>query len=213
MTQEIQDHANQKLPLQGAGGTREAILAAVLKNQPAFEEMPDISFLKGDIENVKEKYITTLTTIGGKVLPVKSFDEIKTLLVQHFDTQKRVVSTLPELSDMAEINKGEAMDPHTLEDIELSVIRAHFGVAENGSVWVTEDLMGQRVLPFICQHLAVVIDADNIVPTMHEAYQRISMGKYGFGTFIAGPSKTADIEQSLVLGAHGPRSMTVFILG
>jgi L-lactate dehydrogenase complex protein LldG len=78
---------------------------------------------------------------------------------------------------------------------------------------VTEDVIGQRVLPFICQHLAVVVDAKNIVPTMHEAYQRIGDSLYGFGTFIAGPSKTADIEQSLVLGAHGPRSMTVFLLG
>jgi L-lactate dehydrogenase complex protein LldG len=193
--------------------TRDKILAAVLQNQPELTELPDISFLKGDNQNVQQTYINTLTTIGGKVLQVKSFDEIKALIPQHFDADKRVVSTLIELSDIAELNQGEAIDPHTLEDIELSIIRAHFGVAENGSVWVTEDLMGQRVLPFICQHLAVVIDAQNIVPTMHEAYQRIGSVQHGFGTFIAGPSKTADIEQSLVLGAHGPRSMTVFLLG
>lgn len=193
--------------------SRDKILAAVQKNQPALMELPDIGFLKGDSTDVKAKYIATLTAIGGKVFEVKSFDEIKALIPQHFNADKRVVSTLPELNDIAEINNGEAIDPHTLEDIELSVIRAHFGVAENGSVWVTEDLMGQRVLPFICQHLAVVIGADEIVPTMHEAYQRIGLGRTGFGTFIAGPSKTADIEQSLVLGAHGPRSMTIFLLG
>lgn len=202
-----------KLPLQGAGGARERILAAVLKNQPALMELPDISFLKGDTENVHEKFMTTLTTIGGKVFQVNNFNEIKALIPQHFNTKNRVVSTLPELSYIAEINKGEAMDPHTLEDIELTIIKAHFAVAENGAVWVTEPIMGQRVLPFICQHLAVVIDAENIVPSMHEAYQRIGVQKHGFGTFIAGPSKTADIEQSLVLGAHGPRSMTVFLLG
>lgn len=193
--------------------SREKILAAVLQNQPELTTLPDISFLKGDYEGALERYITTLTTIGGKVLQVKSFDEIKALIPQHFDAGKRIVSTLPELSDIAETNQGGSIDPHTLEDIELSVIRAHFGVSENGSVWVTENLMGQRVLPFICQHLAVVIDIQNIVPTMHEAYQRIGTDQPGFGTFIAGPSKTADIEQSLVLGAHGPRSMTVFLLG
>ncbi|RKR83470.1 L-lactate dehydrogenase complex protein LldG [Mucilaginibacter gracilis] len=213
MNQEIQNPANQKLPLQGAGGAREKILAAVLQNQPALQNLPDITFVKGDVEGAQERYITTLTTIGGKVFKVNSFDEIKALIPTHFDASKRVVSTLPQLSDIAELNQGEPIDPHSLEDIELSIIRAHFGIAENGSVWVTEDLMGQRVLPFICQHLAVVIDAENIVPTMHEAYQRIGLIKYGFGTFIAGPSKTADIEQSLVLGAHGPRSMTVFLLG
>jgi len=193
--------------------SREKILAAVLQNQPELTELPDITFLKGDTEDVQERYITTLTTIGGKVLKVKSFDEIKALIPQHFDAEKRIVSTLTELSDIAELNRGETIDPHTLEDIELSIIRAHFGVAENGSVWVTEEIMGQRVLPFICQHLAVIINADDVVPTMHEAYHRIGLIKTGFGTFIAGPSKTADIEQSLVLGAHGPRSMTVFLLG
>src|SRR5476651_1856004 len=193
--------------------SRDKILAAISQNQPVAMPLPDIGFLKGGDENPEEKFITVLTTIGGKVLKVKSFDEVKELLPAHFDTSKRVVTTLNELGDIAELNTGQPIDPHTLEDIELTVTSAHFAVAENGAVWVTEDIIGQRVLPFICQHLAVVVDAKNIVPTMHEAYQKIGNSVYGFGTFIAGPSKTADIEQSLVLGAHGPRSMTVFLLG
>jgi L-lactate dehydrogenase complex protein LldG len=193
--------------------SRETILAAVKANQPDSMPLPDISFLKGDAADAIATYTTTLTNIGGKVLNVKGFDEIKALIPQHFDTTKRVVSTLTGLADIAELNQGEAMDPHTLEDIELTIIKAHLAVAENGAVWVTEELMGQRVLPFICQHLAVVVDAATVVPTMHEAYEKIGSGVYGFGTFIAGPSKTADIEQSLVLGAHGPRSMTIFLIG
>ena len=72
--------------------------------------------------------------------------------------------------------------------------------------------MGHRVLPFICQHLVIVIHQKDIVPAMHEAYELLSRKPYDYGCFIAGPSKTADIEQSLVIGAHGPRSMTVFVL-
>jgi len=68
------------------------------------------------------------------------------------------------------------------------------------------------VLPFIAQHLAFVIRPEAIVPTMQEAYDRIGTVDYGFGTFKAGPSKTADIEQSLVLGAHGPKSLLVFVM-
>jgi L-lactate dehydrogenase complex protein LldG len=99
-----------------------------------------------------------------------------------------------------------------LEDVDVAIIDAHFGVAENGSVWVTEDIIKERVLPFICQHLVAILDRKNIVPTMHDAYNVIGDKEYGFSTFIAGPSKTADIEQSLVLGAHGPKTMTVFLL-
>ena len=72
--------------------------------------------------------------------------------------------------------------------------------------------MHQRAVPFICQQLAVVVSAKTLVATMHQAYDLIGEADYGFGTFIAGPSKTADIEQSLVLGAHGPKSMIAFLL-
>lgn len=73
--------------------------------------------------------------------------------------------------------------------------------------------MVKRVLPFIAQNLVIVLGISDIVPTMHEAYARIDVRDSGYGVFIAGPSKTADIEQSLVIGAHGPRSMTVVLTG
>jgi L-lactate dehydrogenase complex protein LldG len=140
-------------------------------------------------------------------------EEVKAIIKGGYNSlEKRVLSLVPELEDIAtaayEINPAA----HHLADVELAIINAHFAVAENGSVWVTEELLGHRAVPFICQHLAAVVSAKNIVPTMHKAYTRIGAAEYGWGAFIAGPSKTADIEQSLVLGAHGPRSMTVFVL-
>src|SRR5690606_8743900 len=113
--------------------------------------------------------------------------------------------TLRELADVAEPVDRDA-DPHSFENTELAIIRAHFVVSENGASWLTEEAMGQRIIPYICQHLAVLVDADDVIPTLHEAYERIGTGDYGFGGFIGGPSKTADIEQALVLGAHGPLS-------
>ncbi len=100
-----------------------------------------------------------------------------------------------------------ASDPHLLADVELAVINTHFAVAENGACWVTAELLGDRALPFITQQLALIVKRSSIVATMHAAYQKIADGAHPFGTFIAGPSKTADIEQSLVLGAHGPKSL------
>jgi L-lactate dehydrogenase complex protein LldG len=72
--------------------------------------------------------------------------------------------------------------------------------------------MINRLLPFICKHLALVIEKKKLVATMHQAYQHADAAKNGFGVFIAGPYKTADIEQSLVIGAHGLKNALYLLL-
>jgi L-lactate dehydrogenase complex protein LldG len=191
--------------------SREKILAAVLQNQPPQSPLPDISIFQGEEKEKVEKYMETFINIGGRAFLVENIAEVKHLIRENFDSSKRIVTTLPDLQDTAELVSPSA-DPHTFEDVELAIIKTHLAVAENGAVWLTEQVMGQRIIPYICQHLAVVVAEASIVPTLHEAYQQIGEGQYGFGAFIGGPSKTADIEQALVLGAHGPVSMTVFIL-
>lgn len=192
--------------------SREKILASVLKNQPEEIPLPDTDIFKGEDPNTVQKFMNILSVIGGNVFLVDSMASVKALIHEYFDITKRIVTTLSELSDIAELVSSAVADPSGFKDVELTVIEAHLAIAENGSIWVTETLMRQRILPFICQHFAVVVSAKSIVPTMHEAYGEIGMENYDFGTFIAGPSKTADIEQSLVLGAHGPKTMTVFIM-
>ena len=122
----------------------------------------------------------------------------------------RVVS-LVELDELfpGRVRLAKTMDGLSLAEIEVLEIDGEFGVAENGAIWLTEDALPHRVAPFICQHL--VIHVSEIVPTMHAAYARLGEVKSGFGLFLSGPSKTADIEQSLVIGAHGARSLTVVL--
>jgi L-lactate dehydrogenase complex protein LldG len=190
--------------------SREKILQATLDNQPPLSPLPDITMFSGDDRDLAQKYVDVFRSIGGTAFVVEDFAKIKNIVGENYDTAKRIVTTLPELSDNFELISAAAT-PHSFENIELAIIRGHFSVAENGAVWFTEELMGQRIIPYICQHLAVIVSADSIVPTLHEAYEKIGLGNYGFGAFISGPSKTADIEQALVLGAHGPLTMTVFI--
>ncbi len=103
----------------------------------------------------------------------------------------------------------KTMDGLSLAEVDVLEIDGAFGVAENGAIWLTEEALPHRVAPFICQHL--VIHVQKIVPNMHAAYEELTHQTTGFGLFLAGPSKTADIEQSLVIGAHGARSLTVVI--
>jgi L-lactate dehydrogenase complex protein LldG len=197
--------------------TRERILQAVAQNKPERTQLPDLTELAqvahiGFADDRAAKFTDTLTGIGGQVRVVSSLADVERYIVENYTAGgHRVVSTLPELAKVAELD-WPGLPVHRLADAELAVIQAQFGVVENGAVWLTEPLLLHRATPFIAQHLAVVLAATDLVPTMHAAYARIGAADYDFGVFVAGPSKTADIEQSLVLGAHGPKTMTVFLL-
>ena len=111
-----------------------------------------------------------------------------------------VVSTIPTPSD-----------PHALATLDLFICQATLGVAESGAVWFATPDAIHRAALFIAQRVVIVIKASAIVADLHDAYERINVRANSFGTFVSGPSKTADIEQALVVGAHGPKELTLII--
>ncbi|MDI5949876.1 LUD domain-containing protein [Flavobacterium sp. LB2P84] len=192
--------------------SRTTILEKIKQNQPtAISELPNLGTLGLESFEILDKYKAVLKGIGGDFVEVLNYDAIISFVKKNYATEKRMITTIPELAEIAATDWFND-DPHSLENVELTLVKAHFGVAENSALWVTDDLLGQRVSTFIPQYLAIVVNKKDIVATMHQAYDRIGNQEYGFGTFIAGPSKTADIEQSLVLGAHGARGLTVFFM-
>lgn len=108
-------------------------------------------------------------------------------------------------------NRDLPSEPHGFQDVDLVIAPAQFGVAENGAVWIDEAAVPIRAALWLAQHLLVLLPLGEIVDNLHQAYERLEpgLGAGGFGCFVAGPSKTADIEQHLVIGAHGPRSLTI----
>jgi len=190
--------------------SREKILEALKANQPQLTALPEIN-IPQSYEGLAERFIIVATGIGASVFEIESLAEIKDIISEQYGDSPRIISSFPELSDIAETDISQA-NPHALENVDLAILKAEFGVAENGASWVPEANTMQRVLPFITQHLALVVLKSSLVPSMHQAYEIIGDKEYGYSAFIAGPSKTADIEQSLVLGAHGPRSLRVFLL-
>ena len=186
---------------------RDKILAAVKQNQPEAAPLPALQGLSGNMPGTLDAYRKVLEALGGSLFEIKDESAIPALLAEHYPALQRIITA----TDMQRAWVNE--DPHLLEDVDMAIVPGQWGVAENGAIWLTEQEMQVRVLPFICQHLAIVLPRQNILPTMHEAYEKIGAPQTGFGVFIAGPSKTADIEQSLVLGAHGAKSLVVFITG
>lgn len=190
--------------------SREKILDQVRKNQPAASPLPAVNYGPAKSSDILQRFIRCLGNIGGTAIEAKDLTEIDSQLRERFSPSSRWISMVPQLKSR-NMNGDTGKDPRALENVSIAILEGHFGVAENGSVWITEDKMGDRVLPFICEHLVLAIPADALYETMHDAYEHIGSSNHNFGTFIAGPSKTADIEQSLVLGAHGPKTLTVFL--
>ena len=189
---------------------RENILNKIAAAKLSVAELPEIdknSVIKYD--NLFVQFKMVLESIGGKIIELNNLNILKEMMHSEIGDGLTIVNTVPELGEVH--NHLQYLSADILVGIDTAYIRGTVAVAENGAVWLYESQMVNRLLPFICQHLILVIDKKNIVATMHQAYQQIDTGKEGFGVFIAGPSKTADIEQSLVIGAHGARSLTVYL--
>ncbi|WP_164100958.1 LutC/YkgG family protein [Candidatus Laterigemmans baculatus] len=161
------------------------------------------------------QFCQVATSVGAAVHRIGSLDEIGPILEElppYRDARTRaslLPAAVPGNLDLASVD-----DPHDLASLDWLIAAGDFGVAENGAIWMRTAGVRHRASFFITQYLAIVISAADIVPHMHAAYERIgSTIEQGFGVFIAGPSKTADIEQSLVLGAHGCRALTIFVCG
>lgn len=191
--------------------SRSEILKAVRLNKPAHSPLPGIErFPRPDIERLPH-FAKVLEGIGGKVLVIKDLTALDAAVDSLYPNAQVVCSMLPALN-RATLDPRKITDPHDLDVVDLAVISGELAVAENGAVWVTESEMHHRALPFITQHLVMVVPLRRLVWNMHEAYQQLSFEGLGYGLFIAGPSKTADIEQSLVIGAHGPKSHAVVLV-
>ena len=187
-----------------SSSSRDRILAATKANKPAETILPTVPDFGG--EATVERFTTVLTGIGGSVVWLDGLARLVPTLQQLFPAGRLTASPL-----FAATVAIDAQTPSgILADIDLAVLPGVIGVAENGAVWLPEINMLHRALPTITQHLVLVLDHRRIVATMHQAYAQLP-GTGGYGKFVAGPSKTADIEQSLVIGAHGARSLVVLL--
>jgi L-lactate dehydrogenase complex protein LldG len=191
--------------------SKKAILDSIRKRLPPERPLPDLDQRWIAYDDRTAHFGSMVESVGGRFVLVDGISAIDPRLqeLDAYREAKRIV-TLVEGVGRNTVELGAIDDPHALEDLDFAILLGQFAVAENGAVWVTDAGLKHRAVPFIVQHLALVVPASQIVDNMHQAYERLSFTERGFGAFISGPSKTADIEQSLVIGAHGPRSLTVF---
>jgi L-lactate dehydrogenase complex protein LldG len=194
--------------------SKQAILSAIKSASPPEVSLPNLRGFGITYEDPEKQFAEALKAVGGHFIRVNGLNELNQELkkLKVYQEARKVISLVPGVGE-SNVDLAAIEDPHSLEDIDVALIKGEFAVAENGAVWVTEQGLRHRALYFITQHLILVVDASQLVHNMHQAYERLTLSGPGYRVFISGPSKTADIEQALVIGAHGPRSTTVFFIG
>lgn len=194
-----------------SSSNRETILRSIRANLPKIDvEHPRIRDFERPAGALKAMFEQRLKEAGGAAHDVGSASEAESKLRSLHPDAKVICSAVLEIVGSRRIEK--VRDPHELADVDVGVVRAQFGVAESGAVWLTQEELIVDALGFLSQHLIVLLDPKQIVADMHAAYRRVRLSETAFGCFMMGPSATADIEATLVHGAQGARSLNLFFL-
>jgi L-lactate dehydrogenase complex protein LldG len=191
--------------------SKEDILKKYRANVRQKFDMPDLSDIKAvTYPEPLEQFVKMSEMVGGKVREMTIGEDINVVIRELFPDAKEIASNLPEVT-IATRNPDTVGSALELNGTDVGIIRGVFGVAENGCIWVPQQ-MKEKAVCFISENLIILLPKSQIVNNMHEAYKRIEFNDYGYGTFISGPSKTADIAQVLVMGAQAARSVTILLM-
>ena len=193
--------------------SKEDILKKYRANVREKFDMPDLSDIKAvTYPDPLLQFMNMTKSVGGNAIEVEKGRDINELIRELYPDAKEIASNLPEIT-IATRNPDTVGRARDLNGTDVGVVRGSFGVAENACVWIPQT-MKEKAVMFISENLVILLPKSQIVNNMHEAYKRIQFDKTydGYGTFISGPSKTADIAQVLVMGAQAARSATVLLL-
>ena len=192
---------------------KEDILKRYRANVREKYDMPDLSDIKAiTYHEPLVQFVKMTEMVGGHVIEVDAGRDVNVMIRELFPDAKEIASNLPEIT-IATRNPDTVGRARDLNGTDVGIIRGEFGVAENACIWIPQT-MKEKAVMFISENLVILLPKSQIVNNMHEAYRRIRFDETydGYGTFISGPSKTADIAQVLVMGAQAARSATILLL-
>ena len=188
---------------------KEELLGKLRRNTIHQFDMPEASIDGIKYENTIEQFIETSHKVGSEVIEAKAGEDLNELIRKAYPEAQVLASNVKGIK--VDLNPDMVSEAQDLNGTDIGIVEGDIAVAENGCVWVPQT-MKERVVCFVSENLVILVHRDKIVNNMHEAYRRIHMTEYGYGCFISGPSKTADIEQALVMGAQAARGVTVIIV-
>ena len=188
---------------------KEDLFEKLRQNTKRQYDMPDFTLNAIKYDDKVKQFIEMTQTVGGKVKCIDKNDDVNTIIKELYPEAKVFASNLSQIT-IANRNPDTVEEAKDLNGTDVAILQGEVGVAENGCIWVPQT-MKEKAVCFISEELVILLDKENIVDNMHEGYKLIHVPEFGYGCWISGPSKTADIEQALVMGAQAARGVTVLV--
>ena len=219
--------------------SREAILnkirsanrihSIIKEDDPAAEQKIEEGIVSVTPKDLWEQFKTEFELISGKFYSVNNVkqaaDSISEFISENkinkmgtsgeeicISTIKKVEEKFLKLKAVSSTNLSFEERKHEFASIELSVVHPSFVIADIGSLVFLYNKTGTSLPHFLCDNTFALVKRDQIVANQFELFKKLSIEDSKNMVFVAGPSRTADIEKILVLGAHGPRNLTVILV-
>ncbi|SER22640.1 LutC/YkgG family protein [Myroides profundi] len=189
--------------------SRDQILNNIRRNTKQVFDKPQMNLSAIEFDDKLTQFIEVSKAVGGDAIILKEGEDINEVIRALYPEAKEIASVVNGIH-LTTLDPDSVESPNDLNNVDLAIVEGAFGVCENGCIWLPQQLK-HKALYFITQYLVIVLDRSKLVNNMHEGYKLITPSEKGFGVYISGPSKTADIEQALVVGAHGPKGLTVIL--
>ncbi|MEO7710978.1 MAG: LUD domain-containing protein [Caldimonas sp.] len=187
--------------------SRDLILGRVRRNQPAWRDLPAVPDFARPLADPLAAFGAALARMGGTLTEAPPPGPLDPFISARFPQARVICSATSEVEGTRRVQT--VRHPAELDDVDVGVVRAVFGVAETGSVWLSEREFIVNALGFLSQHLVVLLDPQAIVANLHAAYRHRGFFEARYAVLMTGPSATADIEGVLIRGAQGIRTLTV----
>lgn len=176
--------------------------------------MVDLLEAENNVQEEKSKALSCFTEkirgFGGRLYYATSNQDVISQVEElELDSERRY-SNLKGTPYFNTVSHVDIKQYTQSDDLDVLIVKCKLSVVENGAVWLQDDGLSMRILPFLTKHLILVLDGMNLVSHMHEAYRRIT--KTENGIFISGSSKKENLYQSNLFANYNDVKFTIFVV-
>ena len=186
---------------------RDSVLNEIRKNQPSARELPAVPFFhNATTVDIKDRFSASLKRMGGEAITEYPAD-LGQFIAKRFPGAKKICSVVPEFGGTC--SPADFSNLADTAGIDVTLVRAPLGVAETGSVLLSEAEFVVNAVGLMAHDIVVLLDPACIVENVHDAYAHRYFRESGYCLLMTGPSGSGDIGAVEVHPAQSSETLTV----